>query len=383
MQPVRWLAVAFVSTYYHTAFRVRGWGALPVRRPPAVLVANHQHEMESAVIVATQSLKALQVQRPIYTVSSRRMWEPGFFSERIPWLRPVLGTANLGWLFAGIGMQPIENELHSRPFRSIASALRSRHGNLTTASVFRDRAMARIPDAVSLDDVLSMRHFDASRAYVSLSELLEPYRSEMLEVTREQLAADIAHFVGLVRSGATIFLTPEGFYTVDGRMQRFRGILSHLTPIARTYLAGISYDPFVGRRLSMLYRVREADPQLSIEDDIKRLRPVTTSALLASWLHERRVPFTAGDAVRAVEEQLAGLPAQAFVDPELRRNPRAMTLAALDAMGRRALLLRDHDRCELAASLRHPQFPRTDDIVAYQAAFHAETLDGLRAGTAA
>ena len=67
--------------------------------------------------------------------------------------------------------------------------------------------------------------------------------------------ADIRHFEGLQRAGATIFLAPEGFYTGDGKMMRLRGILPRLAPLAEVWLSGISYDPFAGRRLSMLYRI--------------------------------------------------------------------------------------------------------------------------------
>jgi hypothetical protein len=374
----RWLAYLSVSAYYGTVCRIRGWGSLPRERPASLVVANHQHEMESPVIVAALAMSARMWRRPMYTISSRRMWEPGFFAERIPWLQPVMRTVNLGWLFAGIGMQPIENELHSRPFVSIADALYHAHGDLPAATVFRERALKRIPGIVTLADLLAPRHFTAARSVVSLSELHEPYRAEMLLNTRAQLDADIAHFEDLVRSGATIFLTPEGFYSGDGKMQRLRGILAKLAPLARIYIAGISYDPFVGRRLSLMYRIREADPGLPLEADIKRTRPVTTSALIATWLHGRTAPFGESAAIEAVSSQLRELPSTLFVDPELRQDPTRMTRAALTGMTRLSIVRHYVEAYALTQTRRHPQFPRTSDMIAYQANFHAETLEGAR-----
>jgi len=376
MEPVRWLGCFCVWGFYGVTRRIRGWGTLPRKRGPSLLVANHQHEMESAAIVATLSIASFMWRSPMYTVSSRRMWEPGFFAERIPWLRPVFRDVNLGWLFAGVGMQPIENELHSRPFVSVAYTLHRAHGDTPVETIFQERALARIPGIRSLADILAPAHFDAARSMVSLSELREPYRAEMLAATRVQLDADVAHFEDLVRGGATIFLTPEGFYTGHGKMQRLRGILARLTPHARIFVAGISYDPFVGRRLSMLYRVREASPGIPLASEIKRTRPVTTSALLGSWLHARSGPFTEREAVEAVQARLASLPGELFVDPELASDPQRMVREALAGMMRLSMLRESRGSYELTAARRHPEFPLAEDMIAYQANFHAETLDG-------
>ncbi len=374
IQPVRWLGGLCISTYYRTAYRVRAWGALPRKRLPALLVANHQHEMESAIVVADQTILSLTWRNPINTVSSRRMWEPGFFAERIPWLRLFFRTANLGWFFAGLGLQPIENELHARPFVSIAHTITQTHGDLPAADVFNERALARIPGVTRLRELLGAAYFDAARGTVKINELNDPYRSHVLAHTRTQLEGDIAHFEDLVRGGATVFLTPEGFYTTDGKMQRFRGILSRLAPLAAIYAVGISYDPFIEGRFTMLYRVRPADADVPLETSIKRTRPVTVSALLGTWLIECKKAFTEDDALAAVRAQLAELPKHLFVDPKLARDPDRMTRSALAGLTKLVILDSFGKRYTLSERRRHPQFPGTDDIVAYQANFHAETL---------
>jgi hypothetical protein len=374
MQPVRWAGVLSIAGYYRFAYRVRGWGALPRKHPPSLLVANHQHEMESAIIVADQSLSAFSWRRPINTVSSRRMWEPGFFAERIPWLRFFFRTANLGWFFAGLGLQPIENELHARPFVSVVNVLYPRHGDLPIEQVFNERARARIPRIATLGALLAAANFDAARGVVKMTELNEPYRSEIMAQTRTQLDADIAHFEDLVRGGATVFLTPEGFYTTDGKMQRFRGILSRLAPLAKIYAVGISYDPFIEGRFTMLYRVREADPTVPLETFIKRIRPVVVSALLAAYVRDCKAAFSENEAIAGVRKHLETLPSHLFVDPDLARDPARMTRSALAGMTKLQILDRFDDRYALGRQRRHPQFPNTDDIVAYQANFHDETL---------
>ena len=379
LQPIRWAAVFFVSAYYSTAYRIRSWGSLPHRRGPTLLVANHQTEMESPAIVARQGFQTFDWRYPIFTVSSRRMWEPGFFAHRIPWLKALLRDVNLGSLFAACGMQPIENELHSRPFVSLAYALQEEHDSAPIASVFRESALERLPEGVKvLSDLLKPVYFDVGRTLVTLSELQDPYRRDAIKLTREQLEADVAHFEQLQREGATIFLTPEGFYTGDGKMLRLRGILSRLVPLARIWLIGISYDPFVGRRLSMLYRVAPAVDDIPLDMQLKRLRPVTTSALLATWLRGRTGAFTEREALEGVTKQLDALPRALFVDPELQRDPQALVHSALAGMHRLEMLEWNGGHHRLGAQRAHPQFQQTTDMIAYQWNFHEETLEGCR-----
>ena len=379
IQPLRWMTYISIYCYYRIAYRIRSWGRLPRRRGPSLLVINHQHDIESAVVVATLGISSLSWRYPIFTVSSRRMWEPGFFAHRIAWLRFALRGVNFGWLFSSIGMQPIENELHARALSSLAYTLQCLYGDLPLTTVFREHALKRFaPSFKMLSDVSKSPHLPAAQSKASLSDLNEPYRTEVLAATRAQLDADLAHFETLTRDGATIFLAPEAFYTGDGKMQRLRGILPKLAPLSRIWICGISFDPFVGRRLSMLFRVDAAVDGVPLDIQLKRLRPVTVSALLGTWLHSGPAAFCSGDAVGAVVRQLSDLPSRLFVDPELRGRLEVLVRSALRGLVRLGTLRADGDRFTLTAQRTHPQFPQTSDIIAYQFNFHAETLAGAQ-----
>ena len=379
VQPLRWLTVSSVTAYYSLAYRLMGWGTLPRRRSGTLFVVNHQHEIESPAIVAIMTLRTFSWRYPIFTVSSRRMWEPGFLAERLPWLSFLLSGFNLGPMFSALGMQPIENELHARPFVSLAYTLHAQFGDLPVDQVFQSRALERLPASIKrLSDLLSRKNFKTGRSVVKLSELRDPYKEAALNATRRQLEGDLAHFEALARDGATIFLAPEGFYSGDGKMQRLRGALSRLQPLASVWLAGISYDPFVGRRLGLLYRIAPAVPDLSLDIQLKRLRPVTTSALLATWLRDRSAPFTGPEAIEGVKDQIAALPEALFIEPHLRKDPERATRAALNGMLRLGTLVKRSSTFALTDRRTHPQFPRTADMIAYQANFHEETLEGAR-----
>ena len=212
---------------------------------------------------------------------------------------------------------------------------------------------------------------------MKVSTVREPYRREILDETRDNLEKDLALLEDVVRRGGTFYLTPEGHYSYDGRLRPMRGAVHRLAPLATIYVIGVSYDPFVSRRLSMLYRVVPLDGA-PMMPTLAAIRPVVTSQLLGAWLNEREGAFTADEACAAVEERLANLPKEVFVDPELRRNPRRMVRSALPLMVNWKILQYDGDRYRTAAERRHPQFPFVSDILAYQTAFLEETLSNAR-----
>jgi hypothetical protein len=287
-------------------------------------------------------------------------------------------NVNAGPLFMALGMLPLENELAVRPLRSLALEVRARHGDLALDDVFRDEARAHAPGARTLSDLLAPALFAAGETRVKLSYVREPYRAELLAGARTGIEEDIARIAGVVRRGATFFVTPEGFYSTDGRMRPLKGIVERLVPLARVWFAAIAFDPFRGRRLSLLYRVIEpADPR-ALAASLAAARPVTTSALLATWLLAVDLPFTDDEARDGVVRLRDALPSGAFVDPELMRDANACVDEALARMTRRGMLVPAGGRRRLGEHRGDARFAGVADIVAYQAAFLGETVAALR-----
>lgn len=375
--PLRAAAVLANYVWDHVAYRVRHWGRIPRRRGPTLIVANHQHDFESMAIVSTTTVESGPWRHPVFTASSRRMYEPGFLATRLPWLRPLLRRVNAGPLFVSIGMLPIENELRSRDLAAFAWTVQRRRGVLPLSEIFEDRIAGRFPAGTKSSDLWRPELFARAHAVVRLTSVREPYRREILDDTRANIEQDLASMEEVVRRGGTFYLTPEGRYTRTGRIQQMRGAVERLAPLATIYLAGVSYDPFVSRRLSMLYRlVRFGGSDLDLlTKNLAAIRPVTTSQLLGSWLEGRIEPFAIDDASAALAARVAALPRGIFVDPELRRSPRAMVKRALPMMASWQILEREGEEYRLSAQRRHPQFPFVDDIVAFQARFLEETLE--------
>jgi MFS family permease len=375
------LAAVIRQPLFALRMRVRQWGRLPMYHRRTVLVANHQHEDESELLV--ERAYAQSFGRTLYTASTRRMYEPGFFALRMPWLGFMRGV-NAGPLFLAMGMLPLENELSSRPLRSLAQAVHAQHGDLALELVFRPEALTIAPaGATKLSDLLAPAFFVAGDTRVRLSYVREPYRKELLVALRAGVDEDIARIVDVVQRGASFFVTPEGFYSVDGRMRPLKGIVEHLVPIADVWLAAIAFDPFRGRRLSILYRVLPYDRSAALATALAAARPFTTSALLAAWLLAVDLPFDTLEAIDGVVRLRDGLPRGAFVDPELMREPERCVREALDVMAERDLLHGDGTRYALGTRGGDHRFAGVTDVVAYQATFYAETIAALQSTSAA
>jgi len=373
---------AIIRPYYWTAYRVRSFGRLPWRRGSMLVLCNHQHDLDTTVTIIQMQLQG-PWNKPIYSAGSRRMFEPGFMAVRLPWLRSWLRHADATPLFHALGIVPIENELRTRSLASLAWWVYARHGEVPLTDVFPADVIAQLdPQAATttVGQLFGRKWFKpAQDLRVSIKALREPYRGEIIAQTREHLEPDYTRLEQVLQQKITMFLTPEGRYSQDGRMSRLRTALMRLRPLAdEVYLLAVSYDVFVGKRLSCLFRILAPPDPDDIETSMRAPRPITVSQLLGAWIFENGcTSFTPEQAVAAVRCRLDALPPGAFVDPELRATPERMARAALDGLVRLGTLEERSGELHVTTQRRHPQFPLVDDMVGYQARFFSETIAAL------
>ncbi len=377
MKP-NWTMTAFTyslrQVYLFFRIRVRQWGHLPVERGATVLITNHQHIDEGEMVTARTFL--LHPWKPLVTCNSRRTFETGFIAAELPWTAWFTRGLNLSGLWAGYSVLPIENHLISRPLISWAEELRAAHGDLPLEAILPPETLEPLGlEGRVLSDLWRAADFMRARAWVKVTKLKQPYRREVLENLRAVTERDIAAIVERVRTGATFYITPEGDFSRDGRMHPMRrGIVDALSPFADLWLCAIAYDPFRGRRLSMLYRVLRYAGATDIGTSLAAARPITTSALLAAFLLECPETFAVQDAVRAVRERLDSLPGNVFVDPELQRAPDAAVVNALATLRKRGTLAAEDERYRLTAHRSDARFPHVADMIAFQRNMLDETL---------
>lgn len=387
--PVRLLLAVAVLLFLRCKYRVRLAGRLPRRRGATLLIANHQHDLESVLLPAVTTLRG-PWREPVFSVTSQRLFEPGFLTPRLPpALRRFLWRFDLDGLLRLVGGLPIENEPLSRALSSLAGELRQSCGDLPLADVLTPRALERLAtragrsvDGRRLSDLQGPALAREAMAAESLLALREPYRTQVRDAVRPRIEAQLAAIEASLRAGGTIYLTPEGRITRDGRLGRLRAVLDRLLPLAGgVYLAAVSYDPFVGRRLSLHGRLLPLRDARRLRAELLAARPVTVSQVLADWLtgREEEDGFTAAQAIAGVSGRLAGLPAAAAVEPHLRRRPAARVRAALATLRRQGLLVYRGDLYRRTALRTDRRLHEAHDIVQHQSRLLAETLEALRA----
>jgi hypothetical protein len=198
------------------------------------------------------------------------------------------------------------------------------------------------------------------------------------QALRQEVEAELDALARALKDGATLYLTPEGRVTTDGRLGRLRAALERLLPAARTvYLAALAYDALRPGRLTMVVRLvpwRGGD----IARELAAARPITGSQLLAAAIGdegvaEAELPTALGDVVTA-------LPPGAHVLGEARRLDGARLAAAIRYLERRGWLLRADGRLRWRRPVVDPRFPLVVDRVAYERALLAETVGALKGG---
>ncbi|MDQ0189768.1 MFS transporter [Alicyclobacillus cycloheptanicus] len=380
--PIRLLAAAVVYLYLRTAYTVRVEGRLPLRRPGTLVVSNHLHDLDGMVIPAWLTLQG-PWRHPVRYAASPRLFEPGFMAMRFPLLQRLLYRLNMGAFFRAIGTLPIENQPLKRPLASFGYAVQKAYGNLPLADVFQPETLQRVGAKTTdrLSSLWSQRLAKAAQRDASLLDLKEPCRTWFLHQQRQWLEEQLQALVAAVRSGDTLYIAPEGRYSLDGRVGRFRlacDLLSEASPC--TYLALLSYDPLAKRKTPIYLHFIASRPGIPLALQVRAARPITVGHVLAHWLlTSDAASFTESDAIQAVESALARLPQGASLAVPNAQARHKLVMQSLRYMTRLGVLRRQGADYTLGAVRVHEMFPQVEDILAHQRNALLDILEALDA----
>jgi hypothetical protein len=376
---LRLIIASVLTPYLHLRYRIRRYGPRPPRRRATLILSNHQHDLEGMVLMTDLFWARPLV--PVYAVSSRRLFEPGFMAQRFPypWLYPLLNRIDWAPLFERIGVLPLENQPLAPPYTSLAYSLLRRHGNLPLEEVFSEEALRHLGlRAGRLKDLWSPEVVSRAAQPASILALRSPYREEIAQTRREEIEGELAALEEVLRQGGSLYLTPEGRYSKDGSLGRLKASLERLLPLAEeVWLAGIAYDVFASSRLTMVYRWVLLGPG-PLREQLLAARPVLASQLVAAAFEEGSSPQALMD--RSLK-LLRELPKGLFVDPELERHPERSIGKVMAWLKRQEWWVLRDGRLYLTGKRRLASFPEVEDPLAYQRRFFEETLKAQAGST--
>lgn len=409
-RPAAWLVAGALAAFTSTTNRVRVYGRVPRGTRSLLVVSNHVHDLDGA-LVPPRLFLADPWRAHVRAAGAQRLFEPGHLAPLAPaWLRPFLYGFNVGPAIAFLGALPIESDPRRRALRSLAWEILRTHGDVRWRDVLNADCLGALGAKLGLDgaDLGKRRVRDAFRPRlgpvadepVPLADLREPFRSEVGRATRSRVEGQLARIETALAAGDTVYITPEGRLTPDGRVQRLREILDRLLPRAgRVIFAALAYDTFTPGQLGIHLRWVEpgdADRRARLHLSLAAARPVTASQVAAAALVRLGGDTSEKEWVAACAGLAESLPERAFLVPELRgAGARRRYARVIRHMAARGLVERistagsdarapepvhaDGPLYRLREGARDPRFPHVGDIVAYQASMLGQTLEACQA----
>jgi len=385
--PLRLLIASVVWVYLRFAYHIEFAGHLPLRRGATLIVSNHQHDLDGMVAPAWLTL-AGPWRHPVYYAASQRMFEPGFLATRLPKiLHPLLYRLNAAGFFQVLGVLPIENQPLLRPLSSFGYAVRKTRGNLALDEVFTPEALRDfdLKPKERLGALWKGRYAASTLIRrVSLKALCEPYRTMVRTAQRAEIEKQMNNLKERLREGGTLYLTPEGRYSLDGRVQRLRLAFAELRPLAdRVYGITINYDPFLRKQLSLYVCIEHFDSEMNAASWLASQRVVTVSQMVAAAMLSLPEVFSEQDVCAEVERRVQSFPASAFAAAELVLGDRPVK-QCLQGMIREGVVQREREPSSLSSNLTRgatrelTDFPGVTDILMFLQQSLEETLGACR-----
>ncbi len=378
--PLAFLVYSLVTPYVRARYRVHVTGHLPRHRRSLLVAGNHGQDIEG-LVVPLMIFRTRPFGRRVISAGSERLFEPGFSPTRLPapwgeWLSSI----NLGSILWMLGVRPIENEPLYRPLTSWAYHVFRHYGNLPIDEVFSAEVLERAAldsrhcaRRLHLRDLWSRRYVQTAVVPHGITALLEPYRNAAKTSLAAHIRQQIADLLHAVRAGDVLYLTPEGRYTANGRVGRFRQLWEDARrQIPDTVLAATAYDLLRPGPLHVWIVLDAHAPGTDGRTAVMALRPLTASHLVAHAA-AGAARWSSPDNLREeAQAALAHLPPGCRIAGDLARRPEAALAQAAAYVWEWKQRHPEPDQ-----PITDPRFPHVPDLMQYYGNQWNETMEAL------
>ncbi|MCY0869423.1 MAG: MFS transporter [Firmicutes bacterium] len=359
-------------------------GRLPFLRHSVLVVGNHISDLDSMIVPARLYLQGPWLWPPAF-IGSQRLFEPLFIATRVPTaLAPGLRWLHVAPILRRVGVLPIEEAPRTPPLISIAQAARERYGDLPVTELIATDIVHELQGLSdrrkrlsTLRDLEQTQLFPYTIRPFSWRLVREPYRSELRSDLLRGVSVQISAVQQALDAGRTVYLTPEGRLTPDGRLGAFHGILDAVCGRAeRIYLCTVSYNPLRPGRQDLHQRLLPARPG-NLWVQLAAARTITPAQLIAAAMAQLCDPFTQEQLATVAEHLLATLPPHAAVSADLQRNPAAAIRRAWRMLVRRGYVKQAASGAVRARPWLDRRYPHVSDLFDHLANQFTETAEAL------
>lgn len=344
-----WLAWLFecgfeftvVSVYRRETYFPPGY-QLP---PGSVVISNHQRDADVPILgTALCRRRGLHFQWPLpYFAAREDLFRRGFVAEYVvgwpPPLPQLFGLIRLRWFFEILRTRPIRR-VREFSLRETLQAL--------VANGLGAHDPAAILNARGRHDLAAQpgRRLDALRprsgsALWGLRRLQRGARQPLLPEFRHTISSQLRDFGALLDQGYSVYFSPEGVISADGRFGRVRAGLRQLCRLAaaspRLLPVALSYDGLAPGKLRVIVQVGEllecpdtaqaAAFSAAVRRTILKLVAINPSHLLAAYLSIGPLQFSTQDLADWLRHALAVVSRRDLrIDPHCANHARAAAL---------------------------------------------------------
>lgn len=287
------------------------------RLPPGtVVISNHQRDADAPIVgTSLCQRRGLRFTRPLTHFAAREdLFRRGFLAEYIsgwpPPLPQLLGRIPLRAFFAILRTEPIRRVREFSAAETLEAAVAAGLGDRDPVAVLNARGQrdfaargGTLPARLS-DLRPPMRH-----ALWGLRRLRRSALQELAPAFRATVAAQLRGFAALLDAGQSLYFSPEGVISADGRFGRVRAglrLLCGLTAVPPRLLpVALSYDGLGPGKLRVVMQVGELQNAPDTTDNaafstavrtaILDLLNVNPSHLLAAYLSAGPMSFSTAD----------------------------------------------------------------------------------------
>lgn len=287
------------------------------RLPPGtIVISNHQRDADAPILgTALCQRRGLCFQQPLPFFAGREdLFRRGFLTEyAASWPPPVpqvLGWIPLSWFFAILRTQPIRRVREFSTAETLDVALAAGLGERDPATILNARGQRELGSGQhALPAQLAALRPRKPSSVWGLRRLRKSARSALVPAFRNTVAAQLRGFAALLDAGHSVYFSPEGVISADGRFGRVRGGLRRLCRLAvappRLLPVALSYDGLGPGRLRVIMQVGEllkapdttdsAGFSAAVRATVLELLQVNPSHLLAAYLSSGPASFTTGE----------------------------------------------------------------------------------------
>jgi 1-acyl-sn-glycerol-3-phosphate acyltransferase len=284
-----------------------------VLAPGSLIASNHQRDVDGPMLgLVLARRKGLRFEgKPPFYATREDLFRPGILARlTVHWPAPLsalLGHVSLAWFFPLGRTEPIRRVREFTLGEALHALLDAGLGDADCAMLLNARGQRELGVGhAPLAECIGHAHPAILETWWGLRRLKLGAVETIAPSFRAIVDAQLAHFARRLERGCSVYFSPEGTISMDGRYCRIREGFFRLVHLAATppwiQPMALGYDALGPRRPRVVVRIGErfrADIELdrrafdaTLRATVLQLAPVTPSHLLARWLSHGPHTFT-------------------------------------------------------------------------------------------